>query len=64
VRELQLDSEEDIAAFVKSGKTTDELGSTDTKESIDGCHEVVVPMLSRLLENVNEVFVDLVITAD
>lgn len=48
-------SEEDIAAFVKSGKTTDELGASDTKTSIDGCCEVVVPKLSRVLENVNEV---------
>jgi hypothetical protein len=52
-------SEEDIAASVKNGKTTDELGASDTGSDSEGngddsC-EVVVPKLSKVLENINEV---------
>jgi hypothetical protein len=52
-------SEEDIAASVKNGKTTDKLGASDTGSDSednggDSC-EVVVPKLSKVLENINEV---------
>jgi hypothetical protein len=44
---------------VKNGKTTDELGASDTGSDSagngnDSC-EVVVPKLSKVLENINEV---------
>jgi hypothetical protein len=51
--------EEDIAASVKNGKTTDELGASDTRSDSedngdDSC-EVMVPKLNKVLENINEV---------
>jgi hypothetical protein len=52
-------SEEDIAASVKNVKTTDKLETSDTgsdseDNGVDSC-EVVIPELSKVLENVNEV---------
>jgi hypothetical protein len=51
-------SEEDIAASVKNGKTTDELGASDTgsnsEDNGDDSCEVVIPKLSKVLENINE----------
>jgi hypothetical protein len=51
-------SEEDIAASVNNGKTAEELGASDTGSDSEGngndsC-EVVVPKLSKVLENINE----------
>jgi hypothetical protein len=52
-------SEEDIATSVKNGKTTDELGASDTgsdsEDNSDDSCEVVEPKLSKVLENINEV---------
>jgi hypothetical protein len=52
-------SQEDIAASVTNGKTTDELGASDTgsnsEDNGDYSCEVVVPKLSKVLENINEV---------
>jgi hypothetical protein len=47
-------SEEDITASVKNGKTTDELGASDSEDNSDDSCEVVVPKLSKVLENINE----------
>jgi hypothetical protein len=48
-------SKDDIATFVKNGMITDELGASDSGNSIGDHCEVVVPKLSRELENINEV---------
>jgi hypothetical protein len=52
-------SEEDIATPVKNGKTTDRLGASDTGSDSEGngCDscKVMVPKLSKVLENINEV---------
>jgi hypothetical protein len=52
-------SEDDIAASVKNGKTTDELRTSDTgsdsEDTADYSCEVVIPKLSKVLENINEV---------
>jgi hypothetical protein len=52
-------SEEDIATSMKNGKTTDELGASDIgsdpEDNGDDSCEMVVPKLSKVLENINEV---------
>jgi hypothetical protein len=52
-------SEEDIAASVRNGKTTDKLGAIDAgsvlEDNGDDSCEVVVPKLSKVLGNINEV---------
>jgi hypothetical protein len=52
-------NEEDIAASVKNEKTTDELGASDigsdSEDNGDDSCEVVVPKLSKVLENINGV---------
>jgi hypothetical protein len=52
-------NEDDIAASVKDGKTTDRLGASDTgsdsEDNGDYTCEVMVPKLSKVLENINEV---------
>jgi hypothetical protein len=54
-----LSEEKDIAASVKNGKTADELGASDTgsdsEDNGDDSCEVVVPKLSKVLENIKEV---------
>jgi hypothetical protein len=51
-------SEEDIATSEKNGKTTDALGPRDTggysEVNGDDSYEVVVPELSKDIENINE----------
>jgi hypothetical protein len=52
-------SEEDTAASVKNRKTTEELGTSDRRSNSedngdDSC-EVMVPKLSKVLQNINEV---------
>jgi hypothetical protein len=48
-------SYENIAASVKCGKTTDELGASDSENSHNDSCEIVVTELNKILENVNEV---------
>jgi hypothetical protein len=55
---LQHLSEKDIAGFVQNGKTTVELEANDTgsdlEDSGDDSCAVVVPKLSKVLQNINE----------
>jgi hypothetical protein len=59
-------SEEDIAASMKNGKTTEELGASgtgsDSEDNGDNSCEVVVPKLGKMLENINEVMNDMIRT--
>jgi hypothetical protein len=68
MRKLWSCSEEDIAFSVKTGTTTVELRGSDTGSDSEGngedsC-EMVIPKLSRVLENINEVINDMVSTTD
>jgi hypothetical protein len=56
---IQYLSEKDVKASVQNGRTTNELGTSDTgshpRNSTDGTYEVVVPKLSGVVKYVNEV---------